>query len=159
MLPTPLLLLNPRLPSQQRAPPPAMSLTQKAPSTSLTIGDQTISIPNQVVARAPGNALNTLEQSQMSSPHYRTAAPPAPLRFFPFLSSLSFLFIFASHSVCFRFVTVGSNGNLETSPPIVHFGGFRTENIHELTVSKNVSLLHRSCTVCCHSYHHSPLLF
>jgi len=31
-------------------------------------------------------------------------------------------------------VSVGSNGELETSPPIVHFGGFRTENIHELTV-------------------------
>lgn len=29
---------------------------------------------------------------------------------------------------------MGGNGTLETSPPIVHFGGFRTENIHELTV-------------------------
>jgi hypothetical protein len=75
------------------------------------------------------------------------------------LRSISFFPIFDSHRVCFRFVTVGSNGNLETSPPIVHFGGFRTENIHELTVSNHGSLLHRSCTVCCNSCHHLPLLF
>jgi hypothetical protein len=45
-----------------------MSLTQKVPSTALTLGDRTIRVPNQVVARAPSSAVNTLSDNQMSVP-------------------------------------------------------------------------------------------
>jgi hypothetical protein len=63
----------------------AMSLTQKVPNTVLTIGEHTINVPNQVVARAPINAPNTLEESQMSAP------PPSPLLLPPSCFSLCLL--------------------------------------------------------------------